>query len=562
MQKDHLLFQSWAISIVASFTLIDLILTANPLLAQITPDETLGGERSTVTREVIRGINGDRISGGARRGQNLFHSFQQFDVNEGLGAYFDNPADVQRIFSRVTGSDRSEILGTLGVLGNADLFFINPNGILFGPNSTLDLGGSFAATTANGIQFGDQGFFSATTPELPSPLLTVNPSAFLFNQVPIGNIANQSIAPNGTTPDGSPAFGLRVPDGESLLLLGGDIEMDGGRLNAFGGRIELGGLAGVGTVGLNQTGDILSLSFLPNSVLADVTLVNDARVAVRGSGGGDIIVNADEFTATNGGRLVAGVETAGDGGNILINADQVNLAGVGLSGIASGIYQEIFPNATGSTGNINVNTRSLQMQSGAEISTTTYGAGDAGEVSVTADTIELVGLDSNISSGTDGDSTGNGGDVTVSSQVLQLRDGAKTSARTYGSGQGGNLSVTATEQAELSGSAINAQGGVFVSGLFATTSGTGNAGSLQFEGGQLQIRDGALVSAATYGAGDAGDISVTADTIELVGMDTTRKFRSGIRGGTDTDSTGNGGDVTVSSRVLQVQDGAAISVIT
>nr|RNJ66160.1 MAG: filamentous hemagglutinin N-terminal domain-containing protein [Leptolyngbya sp. IPPAS B-1204] len=132
--------------------------------AQVVPDNTLGAERSRVRADRIRGRDGierdsDVIEGGAQRGSNLFHSFQQFDVPEGRGAYFGNPVDVQNIFSRVIGSDRSEILGRLGVLGNANLFFMNPNGILFGPNASLDVGGSFAATTANAIQFSEQGFF-------------------------------------------------------------------------------------------------------------------------------------------------------------------------------------------------------------------------------------------------------------------------------------------------------------------------------------------------------------------------------------------------------------------
>ena len=121
------------------------------------PDDTLGAERSQVRPDTIRGTDSDRIEGGARRGQNLFHSFQQFSVQEGRGAYFLNPDGVRNIFSRVTGGGRSDIFGRLGVispdnvtLGTANLFLINPNGIMFGRNSSLDVGGSFIGTTANG----------------------------------------------------------------------------------------------------------------------------------------------------------------------------------------------------------------------------------------------------------------------------------------------------------------------------------------------------------------------------------------------------------------------------
>jgi len=175
--------------------------------AQITPDATLGAERSSVVTPnvVSNGLPSDRIDGGAIRSSNLFHSFVQFNVDAGRAAYFTNPAGIKNILSRVTGGSRSEILGKLGVLGNANLFLINPNGIIFGPNSSLDVKGSFVATSADRIQFGNQGFFSTSAPDVP-PVLTVNPSALLFNQVAAQPITNQSVA------------GLSVPNGQSLLL--------------------------------------------------------------------------------------------------------------------------------------------------------------------------------------------------------------------------------------------------------------------------------------------------------------------------------------------------------
>ena len=125
-------------------------------LAQITPDATLGAESSVVMPTNINGVPSDLIDGGAIRGSNLFHSFREFNSGEGLGAYFTNPAGITNILSRVTGNDPSNILGRLGVLGgNANLFLINPNGIIFGPNASLDIGGSFVGSTASSINFAD-----------------------------------------------------------------------------------------------------------------------------------------------------------------------------------------------------------------------------------------------------------------------------------------------------------------------------------------------------------------------------------------------------------------------
>ena len=161
---------------------IPAVLWASGSVAQVRPiaDETLGQERSRISPGEINGVPGDLITAGARRGANLFHSFQEFSIDAGRAAYFANPAGVKNILGRVTGGGGSEILGRLGVLGEANLFLINPNGIVFGPNASLDIGGSFLATTADAIGFGEEGWFSATTPETPSPLLTINPSAFFF----------------------------------------------------------------------------------------------------------------------------------------------------------------------------------------------------------------------------------------------------------------------------------------------------------------------------------------------------------------------------------------------
>ncbi|MEM1367200.1 MAG: filamentous hemagglutinin N-terminal domain-containing protein [Cyanobacteria bacterium P01_H01_bin.15] len=139
---------------------------------QTTPDNSLGAESSVVVRDVeINGLSSDRIDGGAIRGSNLFHSFAEFNVNAGRGLYFSNPAGVETILSRVTGSNNSLIDGTLGVLGNASLFLLNPNGLIFGEEGRLDLNGSFIGSTAESVLF-ENYEFSATAVDAP-PLLTI-----------------------------------------------------------------------------------------------------------------------------------------------------------------------------------------------------------------------------------------------------------------------------------------------------------------------------------------------------------------------------------------------------
>ncbi|MEM7794166.1 MAG: filamentous hemagglutinin N-terminal domain-containing protein [Cyanobacteria bacterium P01_C01_bin.118] len=121
------------------------------------PDTTVG------TQLVPSAPDSIEIQGGTSVGQNLFHSFESFNIQTGESVFFLSPADINHIFSRVTGGSASEIDGVLGTLGSdANLFLINPNGIAFGPNASLDVQGSLIATTSDTVELGPDGVFRAT----------------------------------------------------------------------------------------------------------------------------------------------------------------------------------------------------------------------------------------------------------------------------------------------------------------------------------------------------------------------------------------------------------------
>lgn len=286
----------WQLGWASWLAMSGAIAWGNSALAQVMPDNSLGIESSQVTSPSPGAF---QIDGGATRGANLFHSFAQFSVPTGGEAYFRNASSIQNIISRVTGGVESNIDGLLRANGTANLFLLNPNGIIFGKDASLNIGGSFVATTANAIQFSGLGIFSASNPKSPA-LLTVNPSALLFNQIAAAPIQNNSVSLAGLDPSGLNSFGLRVPDGQSLLLVGGDISIDGGGLNAFGGRVELGGLAGAGTVGLNVDNSSLSLSFPDDVGRPDVSVTNVARLNVRAGNGGSIVINARNLDISGG----------------------------------------------------------------------------------------------------------------------------------------------------------------------------------------------------------------------------------------------------------------------
>ncbi len=293
--------------------------SGNQANAQITPDATLPqGERSLVDlgSGEVNGKIVDLIKGGAIRDINLFHSFLEFNVSEGQRVYFANPAGIQNILSRVTGANPSNILGTLGVNGGANLFLINPKGIVFGQNAKLDVSGSFVGTTADGIGFGNQGVFSASNPEPPSPLLTVNPNVFFFNQIP-GNITSQAKLEK-----------LAV---DNLLLLGGDVEVteDSKISTNQGGNILLAGLGAPGQVALTRDGNKLGLDFPDGVKKGNVRVTNSTiETLVPEDGnvdGGEIRIIADslEVETSNKDQGISTITqgNAHKGGDIIITAD-------------------------------------------------------------------------------------------------------------------------------------------------------------------------------------------------------------------------------------------------
>jgi filamentous hemagglutinin family protein len=538
------------------------LLSSNQSAAQVVGDTTLPApERSQVT-----GNPNFRIDGGARRGGNLFHSFSQFSIPTGGSAFFNNAADVQNILTRVTGGSISNIDGLIRANGTANLFLLNPSGIIFGQNASLNIGGSFVATTANALGFGNLGFFSASNPEAPSPLLTINPSALLFNQIVASPIQNSSTAPAETTLAGTDASGLRVPDGRSLLLVGGSISMDGGRLNAFGGRVELGGLAGGGTVGLNIDGNNLSLSFPNNVERSDIFLSNGAQVNVLASGGGSIAVNAQNLELTGVSYLLAGIESGlgsdnSQAGNIAVNATgAINLNN------ESAIGNEVQPQANGRGGDVNIIASTLRLEGGAQIAAATYGVGKGGDLSIDAQDVQLIGASANgqflsaLGAVADRNSTGDAGDLTIKTNTLLVRDGAQVLTTTFGAGKGGDLSIDA-QDVQLIGQTADSR---FASALAASANpnSTGDAGSLTIRTNTLLVRDGAVVIGATYGAGKGGDLSVDAQDVQIIGRSADGRSASALLTSALPNSTGDAGDLTIKTNTLLVRDGARIDANT
>ncbi|MEO6861855.1 MAG: filamentous hemagglutinin N-terminal domain-containing protein [Microcoleus sp.] len=536
-----------------------------PSIAQIVPDATLP-VNSTVT---VSGKNSS-IEGGTTAGSNLFHSFREFSVLTGNTAVFNNSANIQNIFTRITGGSISNIDGALKANGTANLFLLNPNGIIFGPNASLNIGGSFLATTANAVDFGGGANFSATFPGQNTPLLIVSVPLGLQYGQSSGSIVNRS------------TDGLQVRSGNSLILAGGNVRLEGGVLLAPGGRVELAAVAGPGSVPLNFLGNNVSLVFPAGIERADVSLTNGADVNVRAGGGGDIVVNTHNLNLSEGSKLRAGIaEKMGApnavAGDINVNATgAISFDGIDKIDIPSGTYNLVRGGGIGAGGNINITAESISLTNGSIIKASTFGEGNAGNVNLhIRNSISFDGGNSDNSSGVysrveDYRAVGNAGNIQIATGSLSLTNGAVITASTEGKGNAGNIAIYVRNDTVLDGLGplyqltlpsgevlqVKQSSGVYSS---VKTTGVGTGGNIDIFTRSLSITNGALIIARTEGQGRAGNIVVNAAdfvTVDGVGSD---KSSSALLAPTDPGAGGRGGDITVNTNIFRVSNGAVVN---
>ncbi|KPQ35499.1 MAG: filamentous hemagglutinin family N-terminal domain, partial [Phormidium sp. OSCR] len=464
------------------------------------------------------------IEGGAMRGSNLFHSFQEFNVNSAEAVYFHNPVNIENILTRVTGDNLSNIDGVLGVNGAANLFFLNPNGIVFGPNATLDVNGSFFASTANSLVFRDGSRFSATAPESP-PLLTVGvPVGVQFGNSPGAIEATEAV--------------LAVPEQATLALLGGAIALDGAQLEAPGGQVALGGVSETGTITLSshQSGPIWQLSgweFPDNLGRSPISLTNNAYITVVDSIGGEMAIDGSDITISNS-LVQAGIaEGLGvpdtDSGNIELNATgQLTLSN-------SSIINRVAENSVGNAGDIRVVANVVEMSDGAQLDASTFGQGDAGTVTVEA-TDRAVFSESAVFTDVEETGRGNSGNVRVTANIVEMSDNAQLITKTSGQGDAGNVTLT--------GETVRVSQGAFLS---SETSGQGDAGNVTLTGETVRVSQGAFLSSSTLGEGGAGNVTLTGEIVDV---------RDGAFLLSETSGQGNAGNVSLTGEIVEVRDGA------
>ncbi|PZD75001.1 hypothetical protein C1752_00227 [Acaryochloris thomasi RCC1774] len=517
---------------LSTFSLCVLGMAAGDGQAQVQGDATVGTQVTSSDQ-----LNFD-IDGGRQVGGNLFQSFRTFSVPINGSADFNSGPTVTNIISRVTGSAASNIDGLIRVPNSdANLFFINPNGIFFGPNARLSLDGSFLASTASQILFAGGDRFSATQ---PTSLLTVRTPIGLGFGPTAAPIQNQSRTTGRLGSSrrrlGDRTVGLQVNAGRTLALVGGDIDLLGGNLTAARGRVELASVGPGSRVDLSAVGQNWILDVPEGATLGNIRLSQGSLVTAGGRGTGSVQVQGQKLTLLNA-KINATLST--NPVDMTFQGGTISLRVPGRIVLSGDSEVATRTRAPVSGGTVLIETGQLILRDGGTVTSSTVGennSGDAGRVVINAtDLIRVSGRNpsrrgqSAIFSQSVAGATGNAGRVKITTRRLVVENGGQVSVgavedpdpngfgQGVSNGDGGSLSIMATDSILVTGVGIDENGDLQPSALIAEAQGEGMAGSLVLRTGQLLVQDQGLVTVSSLEEGSAGNISVLADTIRLEG---------------------------------------------
>ena len=521
-----------------------------PVTAQVSPDGSLGTEANTDN-------NITEITGGTRSESNLFHSFQEFSVETGAEAFFNNAVDINNIIGRVTGGNISNIDGLIRANGDANLILINPNGITLGNNARLDIGGSFLGSTADSVVFQDGTVFN--TDLETQPLLTISAPVGLQlgqNSAEI-RVSGAGLDPMATTP------------GNTFALVGNGITFDGATVEVESGRIELGSV-GEGEVSITEIASGWQLGYAGVRQLGNLELLNESALInpnLANNSTGGIQLQGSNITLERS-QITAQTLADAPGGNIVINAaESLTLFGVVEAGEnASQISNNVLGSAAGVGGSIEINTGKLAINPRSFIDSNVFGPGSAGDINITAGRIDIAGagfqefqqqyrvdvLEGNLQPGSritgifaGTATTGKAGDISIDTGTLNLTDGAIIFTPVFTAGNGGDIDITA-EDIDLDASAIQNGGG-------RDSIASATVGDINLNSDRLEVANGATVINATFGKVNGGNVSITAEDINLNSSSTASIIGTGLFT-SSTQGSGAGGDLNITAANINIED--------
>lgn len=506
---------------------------------------------------------------------NLFHSFNDFSLGANESATFTGPASINNVINRVTGGDPSSINGLIqDTFTHANFYFINPAGVMFGPNASLNLSGSFFVSSADYLRMEDGTQFFATSLTEDVTLTSAAPQAFGFLDADIAPISFQG-------------SWLTLAGGETLGIVGGDITIEGSYLQANESSVQIASGAAAGEIVIQEK----ALDASQISTGGEVQIIQ-SQIDTYGASGGDVYIRGGDLVIDNSTLVNAYTLGSGDAGDIVIEGDSVQInngtalstesAGDGNGGsltihgdsllIDNGSAISSASYAAGSSGNVVIDSNSVTVDKGSIIYSGTQGIGNGGKVTVTADSVLI---DNGAAINTGAFSTGTSvqaGDISISADTLTLSNGSDLRTQTLTDGKAGNIRLDLNDSLNVQGESPEGRTSRIVASAGSSNGEIeirGNAGNIDITTKDMTITDGGLVVARTFGAGTGGNITVKASNEVLItgtntgpSVDESRRESSGI--GAESRSVsgvfGDAGNIKLDAKNLTISESGFVSV--
>lgn len=538
---------------------------------------------------------------GQQVGGNLFHSFGQFSIHTSESATFSGPNSIGNIIGRVTGGEVSFIDGALrSTIPGANLYLLNPSGVLFGEHATLDVPGSVHISTADYLRLSDGGRFDARTPA--NSVLTVAPvAAFGF----------LSETPAPITMTGS--F-LQVPEGQTLSLIGGDLTLSNATLYAPVGRIDVATVASAGEViptdsdltlqGFDALGTFTLEHTLEERPIVDFGEPIGERqlgnLDTSGTGGGAIFIQGGQWVSRGG---LVRTNTYGDQ-----NGHGIQVAISGATLLENNTALQAATLSTGDAGRVVLDVGHLSLTDESSIRADTIGTGRSGEITINANEAVIIAGGSLLSAGSESTKAagtirittpeltlenggviqtlttdvGDAGSIDLNVEQLILTGGSYIIANSYGNGSGGEITINANKTVIISGlSSLGAEanedgldsneagtaGTIRITTpeltlengfIFSPTSGVSDGGSIEINVGRLSLTGGSKIDMSTSGSGNSGEIIIEASEAVVITSTVPGNY-SILSSNAEPDSTGNAGMIRITTPLLTIGEGGGIN---
>ncbi|MBF0451099.1 MAG: CHAT domain-containing protein [Candidatus Magnetomorum sp.] len=509
-----------------------------------------GTMQASTEGEVLSGNFEITEEQGVTSGNNLFHSFSKFNINADETATFTGSDHIQNIISRVTGLEKSFINGRLiSQIPDANFYLLNPAGIVFGKNATVDVKGSFHVSTADYIVLNKEETFDINSSE---PILSTTPPqtfGFLYKKdgEAIGKI---EIIGNKN--------GFKFSTGKTMSFIGGVIDIKGSDLFSPGGRINIVGVQSSGEITLLDSG----IESTDNITPGMITISDTSNIVVSGECSGDIFVKGGDFFLKTISKLT-GITQSGDGGIINIDVNQMEVYD------QSGIQTSVSMFENGNAGNINIQAKNIVFNNFSSISAQTYGAGKAGDITI--ETSEDITFDGSVEIFSDTNSSGDAGNILLKAANIFFLNGSGLGSQTKDSGNGGNISLYANQSIQFMGTDYFGN----PSDITTYSTSIGNAGNMYINTPYLLMKDGSKLYANAKNKGNGGNIFINYEIIDgvLTKLNTDNAFieLSGVNPhgenvqgfntciSSQSEQGGKAGDIYINTNAISIKEGAYIS---